>query len=118
MKEEDLHSFNLPLYIPCQEEIEATIRGEGSFDLAKTEIVRVPWDAVNEDYDNVVFDKYKSGRLVSNCVRAFMEPVLAAHFGSSINVDVVFDIYEKKMVEHLSLERPSYFTLVVSLTRK
>lgn len=42
MKEEDLHSFNLPLYIPCQEEIEATIRGEGSFDLAKTEIVRVP----------------------------------------------------------------------------
>ncbi|KAK6162744.1 hypothetical protein DH2020_002585 [Rehmannia glutinosa] len=91
VKEDDLYSFNMPVYAPCPQEVEAIIRGEGSFNLDKMEVVRVPWDANdNDDYNNdMVFDKYRSGKLVANCVRAFMEPLLACHFGSSINVDEI-----------------------------
>ncbi|KAL9175771.1 hypothetical protein ABFS82_02G133500 [Erythranthe guttata] len=121
LKEEDLHSFNIPVYAPSIQEIKTAIQSEGSFNLDKMEVVLVPLDA-NEDYnnyDNMVSDKNNgSGKFVANYVRAFAEPMLVAHFGSSINVDVVFDVYAKKTDEHLSVERSSYFTPVISLTRK
>ncbi|KAL7120814.1 hypothetical protein ACP275_02G145300 [Erythranthe tilingii] len=122
VKEDDLHSFNIPIYAPSIQETEAAIQNEGSFNLDRMEGVLVPWDA-NEDYnnyDNMVSDKTNntSGKIVANCVRAFVEPMLVVHFGSSINVDRVFDVYEKKMEEHLSVERSSYFIHVISLTRK
>ncbi|GFP88563.1 benzoate carboxyl methyltransferase [Phtheirospermum japonicum] len=114
VKKDDLYSFNVPKYTPCLQEVEAIINGEGSFKLAKMDVVRVPWDAT---YDDVVFDPYKSGKRVAGTVRSFMEPMLASHFGSSI-VDAVFDMYANKMAKHLSKERSSYFTIVVSLNRK
>ncbi|KAL8062246.1 hypothetical protein ABFX02_02G134800 [Erythranthe guttata] len=123
VKEDHLHSFNIPIYAPSIQETEAAIQNEGSFNLDKMEGVLVPWDA-NEDYnnyDNMVSDKNNntgSGKIVSNCVRAFVEPMLVVHFGSSINIDRVFNVYEKKMEEHLSVERSSYFIHVISLTRK
>ncbi|KAL7158306.1 hypothetical protein ABFS83_02G133600 [Erythranthe nasuta] len=123
VKEDDLHSFNIPIYAPSIQETEAAIQNEGSFNLDKMEGVLVPLNA-NEDYnnyDNMVSDKNNntgSGKIVANCVRAFVEPMLVVHFGSSINVDRVFDVYEKKMEEHLSVERSCYFIHVISLTRK
>ncbi|KAL7158302.1 hypothetical protein ABFS83_02G133300 [Erythranthe nasuta] len=121
LKEEDLHSFNFPAYAPSIQEIKTAIQSEGSFNLDKMEVVLVPLHA-NEDYnnyDNMVSDKNNtSGKFVANNVRAFAEPMLVAHFGSSINVDAVFDVYAKKMDEHLSVERSSYFSPVISLTRK
>ncbi|KAK6162742.1 hypothetical protein DH2020_002583 [Rehmannia glutinosa] len=119
IKKDDLYSFNVPLYTPCAQEIEAIISNEGSFNLDKLEVYQVPWDA-NDDYNDTVFDKYKSGKLVAGNVRSFMEPMLASHFGGSINVDGLFDIYAKKMAEHLSKskERSSYFIIVISLNRK
>ncbi|KAK6140569.1 hypothetical protein DH2020_025687 [Rehmannia glutinosa] len=113
-KEDDLYSFNVPLYTPCLQEVEAIISDDGSFNLDKMDIVHVPYD----DYDEVVFNKYKSGKTLAGNVRCFIEPMLVYHFGSSISVDSVFDIYAKKMADHLSNERPSYFTIVISLTRK
>ncbi|KAL7120794.1 hypothetical protein ACP275_02G144500 [Erythranthe tilingii] len=121
VKEEDLHSFNIPIYAPSIQEIKTAIQSEGSFNLDKMEVALVALDA-NEDYnnhDNMVSDKNNmSSNFVANFVRAFAEPMLAAHFGSSINVDAVFDVYAKKMDEHFSVEGSSYFTPVISLTRK
>ncbi|KAK6140570.1 hypothetical protein DH2020_025688 [Rehmannia glutinosa] len=118
VKQDDLYSFNVPIYTPCLQEVKAIISDDRSFNLDKMDVVRLPYDAQYDVYDDVVFDKYKSGKLVASKVRAFMEPMLASHFGSSINVDGVFDIYAKKMAEHLSKERLSYFIPVISLTRK
>ncbi|KAK6140567.1 hypothetical protein DH2020_025691 [Rehmannia glutinosa] len=118
VKEDDLYSFNVPIYTPCVQEVEAIISNDGSFNLDKMDIVNVPYDARYDDYDDTIFDKYKSGKLVAGNVRAFMEPMLVSHFGSSINLDVVFDIYARKIGEHLSKERSPYFTIVISLTRK
>ncbi|GFP88550.1 benzoate carboxyl methyltransferase [Phtheirospermum japonicum] len=116
VKKDDLYSFNMPVYMPCLQEVESIIGDEGSFNLDKMEVIRVPWDA-HEDYNDRVFDKNRSGKLVADCVRAIVEPILASHFGSSV-IDDVFDRYAKKMVERLSKERSSYFTPIISLTRK
>ncbi|GFP88555.1 benzoate carboxyl methyltransferase [Phtheirospermum japonicum] len=116
VKKDDLYSFNMPMYTPCLQEIEAIIGDEGSFNLDKVEVVRVAWDA-HKEYDDKVFDKNMSGKLVADGVRAFMEPMLTSHFCSSI-ADRVFDSYAERMAEHLSKERSSYFSPVISLTRK
>ncbi|KAK6162743.1 hypothetical protein DH2020_002584 [Rehmannia glutinosa] len=107
VKEEDLYSFNMPVYTPYPQEIEAIISGDGSFNLDKMEVFHVPCDAQYDDYDDMVFDKFKSGKIVADCVRAFTEPMLASHFGGSINIDGVYDIYAKKLAQHLSKERLS-----------
>ncbi|GFP88559.1 benzoate carboxyl methyltransferase [Phtheirospermum japonicum] len=116
VQKDDLYSFNMPFYTPCLKEVEAIIRDEGSFNLDMMEVVMVPWDA-HEEYEDKAFDKNISGKLVADCVRAVVEPMLVPHFGSSI-VNDAFDSYAKKMTEHLSKERSSYFTPVISLNRK
>ncbi|KAL0339171.1 UNVERIFIED_CONTAM: Benzoate carboxyl methyltransferase [Sesamum angustifolium] len=45
IKEADLHSFNMPIYTPSKQEVEAAILSEGSFTLYKLEDFLVPWDA-------------------------------------------------------------------------
>ncbi|KAG8391404.1 hypothetical protein BUALT_Bualt01G0184100 [Buddleja alternifolia] len=118
VKEEDLYSFNVPVYMPCQQEVEAIITNEGSFNLDEMETFLVPWDANGDDSEDLAFDKHRSGKFVSDCVRAFMEPMLSSHFGNSINIDGLFDRYAEKMAEHLSIERPKYFTILLSLSRR
>ncbi|KAL8500599.1 hypothetical protein ACS0TY_020254 [Phlomoides rotata] len=120
VKEEDLYSFNVPLYPPCTQEIEAIIRDEGSFKLEKMAVFEVPWDANvgDDDYDDIIFDKHESGKIVAACVRAFLEPLLLSHFGPSLDLDGIFDIYAHKMGDHLATERSYYFSPVISLTRK
>ncbi|KAL3635613.1 hypothetical protein CASFOL_020160 [Castilleja foliolosa] len=53
-------------------------------------IIMAPWDAHKEYDDNVFHEK-----IVADCIRAVMEPMLVFHFGSSI-IDDAFDIYAKK----------------------
>nr|ANV28063.1 benzoic acid carboxymethyl transferase [Antirrhinum linkianum] len=122
VKMDDLYSFNIPIYSPCTREVEAAILSEGSFTLDRLEVFRVCWDAsdytVDDDQqDPSIFDKQRSGKFVADCVRAITEPMLASHFGSTI-MDLLFGRYAKKMVEHLSVENSSYFSIVVSLSRR
>ncbi|KAL0308769.1 UNVERIFIED_CONTAM: Benzoate carboxyl methyltransferase [Sesamum radiatum] len=121
VKMDDLYSFNVPIYMPCEEEVKTVIQNEGSFNLDKLHAFPVRWDAQDTiiNYENnLVFDIHRSGKLVADCVRAFMEPMLAAHFGSSI-VDELFGSYAEKMGEHLSEQKySSYYTIVISLSRK
>ncbi|KAL0308767.1 UNVERIFIED_CONTAM: Benzoate carboxyl methyltransferase [Sesamum radiatum] len=120
VKKEDLYSFNIPLYPPCEQEVKTVIENEGSFHLDKLHGFRVRWDAhdnVVDDEDNPILKKHRSGKLVADCVRAFMEPMLAAHFGSSI-VDELFGRYAEKVGEHFSMEKSSYFVIAICLSRK
>ncbi|KAL3635616.1 hypothetical protein CASFOL_020163 [Castilleja foliolosa] len=113
VKKEDLYSFNMSFYTPSLQEVEAIIGGEGSFNLDKMEVIMVPWDGHKEDDDNV-FDE----KIVADCIRAIMEPMLVFHFGKSI-IDDVFDIYAKKIRKYFSKERSFYnFTPVISLYKK
>ncbi|XP_073158515.1 benzoate carboxyl methyltransferase-like [Henckelia pumila] len=120
IKKDDLYSFNVPMYTPCQREVEAIIMNEGSFELWKKDVFRVRWDAHrNSTHDPSFFDEKQSANLVANCVRAVTEPMLASHFGSCINCDVVFERYAKKLAaEHLlKQQKSSYYTMVISLRR-
>ncbi|KAL0374169.1 UNVERIFIED_CONTAM: Benzoate carboxyl methyltransferase [Sesamum radiatum] len=67
IKEADLHSFNMPIYTPSKQEVEAAILSEGSFTSDKLEHFPVPWDAHVEhrNSDNHRPDKHRRGELVS-----------------------------------------------------
>lgn len=121
---EDLHSFNVPKYYPSEKEVEAVVRDEGSFNLHKLQVVENCWGNVgangdgDDDKNKGHSDECKRGKLLVKCIRAIMEPMVAAHFGSSI-VDEVFERYMDKVTEYLSVNRfPHWRSLVISLCRK
>ncbi|XP_073136873.1 benzoate carboxyl methyltransferase-like [Henckelia pumila] len=115
LKKDDLHSFNVPIYMPCQQEIESIISQQGSFKIKKIVTFPVRWD-VNKDTDESPFDKTRSGNLISDCVRAFMEPMLVSHFGELIDCNVLFERYSVKIGEYFSKERTSHHMLAISMT--
>ncbi|XP_073152435.1 benzoate carboxyl methyltransferase-like [Henckelia pumila] len=117
IKKDDLYSFNVPIYTPCPREVETIISKEGSFKLDKMDVYPVPWDP-SQDEDGLFFEKHRSAKFVADGVRAVIEPLLASHFSRIINYDAVFKNYAEKLGEHLSKEKPSYFTITLSLRRK
>ncbi|KAL0346488.1 UNVERIFIED_CONTAM: Benzoate carboxyl methyltransferase [Sesamum calycinum] len=120
IKEVDLHSFNMPFYTPSKQEVEAIIRSEGSFNLERLDHFLLPWnshDVEHSNSDNHRPDKYKVVEMVTNSVRAYTEPLLSIHFGSFI-MDVLFTRFGKKLAEHLSMEEPSFFNIVISLSKR
>ncbi|GER57367.1 S-adenosyl-L-methionine-dependentmethyltransferases superfamily protein [Striga asiatica] len=122
VKEVDLHSFNMPVFIPSKQEVETLVHEHGSFNLDRLEGFFVPWDSSHvkhgNDYEAEV-DKFERGRRASIRVRAYSEPILASHFGKSI-MDDLYARYAKKLAEHLSKlkEEPSLFNIVISLSKK
>ncbi|KAK4416129.1 Benzoate carboxyl methyltransferase [Sesamum alatum] len=122
VKMSDLYSFNVPIYMPCEQEVKTVIKNEGSFNLEKVNVFWVGWDAqdnIVDDENNLVFDEQRSGKLAAECIRAFMEPMLVAHFGMSITViDELFQRYAEKVGEYMSEEKSSYFSILISLRRK
>ncbi|XP_073288558.1 benzoate carboxyl methyltransferase-like [Primulina huaijiensis] len=117
IRKDDLHSFNVPVYTPFQQEAEAIIINEGSFELFKKDVFRVRWDAHGNTH-GPFFDEKESANLVANCIRALSEPMLASHFGSCIKCDDVFERYARKVAAHMSKQKSSYYTMVISLRRK
>ncbi|KZV45217.1 benzoate carboxyl methyltransferase-like, partial [Dorcoceras hygrometricum] len=114
LEKDNLYSFNMPVYFPCQQEVESIINHEGSFEIEKIVSFLVCWDA-NEVIDELPFDKNRSGKLVADSFRAFMEPLLVSHFGKFINCDVLFERFAEKMAEHLAKEKSAYYMLSISL---
>ncbi|XP_073152438.1 benzoate carboxyl methyltransferase-like [Henckelia pumila] len=119
IKKDDLYSFNVPMYTPCQREAEAIIMNEGSFELWKKDVFLLRWDAHGNTTHDPFFDEKQSAKLVANRVRALTEPMLVSHFGSNcMNCDVVFERYSKKAAEYLLKHKSSCYTMVISLRRK
>ncbi|XP_022764608.1 benzoate carboxyl methyltransferase-like [Durio zibethinus] len=118
IEESDLNSFNMPYYNPYKEEVWDIIQKEGSFDLDKLEIFKVNWDHEDDDSNkNFVFNKYRSGQNVANCIRAITEPMLTNHFGETV-IDNLFTKYAEHVAEHLSKEKTKYVNVVISMIRK
>ncbi|WOH15546.1 hypothetical protein DCAR_0935088 [Daucus carota subsp. sativus] len=115
LREEDINTFNLPIYTPCTSELKAIIKSEGSFSLDRLETFEVNWDM--QDENEKLKPEYSSGEFVAKTIRAVLEPLLASHFGNTL-MDKLFEQYAKHVSEHLSKEKTNYFNIVVSLTRK
>ncbi|KAK2637760.1 hypothetical protein Ddye_025555 [Dipteronia dyeriana] len=110
-------SLNVPIYTPCEEEVREIVENEGSFNLDKMEIVEVNWDPSDDpNKERVVFNKYESGKNVSNGVRAVSEPMLATHFGESI-IDILFTRYAHHVAHHLVVEKTKFINIAVSMTK-
>lgn len=114
MKEEDIDSLNIPMYLPHEEEVKGVIESEGSFELNKLEVIEVNWvGSNNTDYEECK----ENARIVGGVIRAVMEPLLVNHFGKSV-IDPLFKRYVKNLSEHPFCNRISDFVAVFSLTIK
>ncbi|PKI37067.1 hypothetical protein CRG98_042546 [Punica granatum] len=71
-----------------------------------------------EEDENCVFDKLKSGRNVTDCIRSVTEPILRSHFGEGLLMDDLFKRYARLVGDHLSVEKTKCFNIAVSMTRK
>ncbi|KAL5764715.1 hypothetical protein ACOSQ2_017309 [Xanthoceras sorbifolium] len=111
-------SFDIPCYHPCEEEVRDIVEKEGSFNLNKLEIFEVNWDPSDDPSNKeFVFNKYRSGKNVANCIRAVTEPMLlACHFGKSI-IDTLFNRYANHVAQHLAVEKTKHINIVVSMTK-
>ncbi|KAK1386997.1 Salicylate carboxymethyltransferase [Heracleum sosnowskyi] len=115
VNEEDINSFNLPVYNPCIDELKAIIESEGTFSLDKLETIEVNWDM--RDENEKIKSEKSSGKIMAKTVRAVLEPLLGTHFGYTC-MDKLFERYAIHVTEHLSQEETNYFNIVISLTRK
>ncbi|XP_054813733.1 S-adenosyl-L-methionine:benzoic acid/salicylic acid carboxyl methyltransferase 2-like [Prosopis cineraria] len=112
IKEDQIDSFNIPIYTPCPTELELEIEKEGSFTLNRLEVFEVSWKAAcgEELNDN------NSGFKVAQLVRAAMEPLLVSHFGEAI-IDDLFHRYQYILADRMAKEKTVFLNLVVSLTK-
>ncbi|KZV20068.1 S-adenosyl-L-methionine-dependent methyltransferase superfamily protein [Dorcoceras hygrometricum] len=88
LERDDLYSFNIPFYMPCQQEVRSIINQEGS-----------------------------GGKLVAENIRAIMEPMLVSHFAKLKNCDALFERYSWKIGEYLLKEKAECHMLAFSLNR-
>ncbi|KAJ0507969.1 putative methyltransferase [Helianthus annuus] len=120
VKGEDINSFNIPLYFPCEDEVRDIIESEGSFSIENLTVFKVNWDPHDTDYTNMNDSNELSqvhGKNTSNVLRVALEPLLVSHFGNSI-IHVLFKKYEKHVADHLSKKKTRHFFLTISLTKK
>ncbi|KAL1818960.1 hypothetical protein ACET3Z_013829 [Daucus carota] len=116
LHEEDISSFNLPIYTPSPDELKTIVESESSFCVDILETFEVKWDM--RDEDEIIKSGDSSGKFMAKTARAVMEPLLASHFGNTC-MDQIFERFDKHVNEHLSRgEKGSYFNILVSLRRK
>lgn len=106
LNEEDINSFNLPVYSPCIVEMKAIIEYEGTFSLNKLETIEVNWDM--RDENEKIKSEDSSGKIMGKTVRAVLEPLLATHFGYNC-MDKLFERYAIHVTEHLSQKKNKVF---------
>ncbi|KAI9075272.1 hypothetical protein K1719_042773 [Acacia pycnantha] len=112
IKEDQIDSFNIPLYYPSPSELQLEIEKEGSFTLNRLEVFEVSWKASCGEEHNDNSDGYKVGQMI----RAVAEPLLVSHFGEAI-IDDVFHRYQHILADHMSKEKALFLNLAVSLTK-
>ncbi|XP_047306552.1 probable jasmonic acid carboxyl methyltransferase 2 [Impatiens glandulifera] len=117
VKQDDVDSFNIPLYAPYKDEVEAIIVDEKSFHLEKIEISQFNWDPLDDDDNNNKFDQIRSGINVANCIRSVTEPMLVTHFGELISLKDVFKIYANRVANHLKTKRTKVVNLTICLRK-
>ncbi|CAA7405841.1 unnamed protein product [Spirodela intermedia] len=111
IKEEDVDTFNLPLYLPLALEVEQEIHKEASFSV---ECLKVFETRLNLLLEHATVSIPQS---ITNCVQAVLEPLLVRHFGSDI-IEALFSKYKKMIEEDRSIVKVKLSNLVVSLVYK
>lgn len=91
--------------------MKAIIQKEDSFKLDKLEAFKLNWDASEND------GHVRSAKTMANGIRALLEPMLASHFGDSI-IEDLFTRFADLVEKYSSMEKPDYFNIVISLTKK
>ncbi|KAI4313841.1 hypothetical protein L6164_026789 [Bauhinia variegata] len=107
--EEDLDSFNLPLYFPPLKNLEEILEGNGDFSVEGKEIY--------PEISLIAPNNVKMG--ASHC-RATLEVLIEKHFGDGI-VDDLFQRYVRKVMEFAEVMKVQKFkslVLFVLLNRK
>ncbi|KAK1429238.1 hypothetical protein QVD17_11444 [Tagetes erecta] len=122
VRESDINSFNLPFYLPCEDELRNIIQDDVLFVLDDMNVFEVNWDPQDTDHTNMnglIKGGDHNGHVknTAKVIRAITEPLLASHFGASI-VDLMFKKYEKHVADHLAIKKTRQFTIVISLTKK
>nr|QTZ19491.1 putative S-adenosylmethionine-dependent methyltransferase At5g38100 [Bixa orellana] len=110
MSEEQVDSFNLPIYAASPSEMSALLEKNGQFSIERMELTN-PATWLDGPVDIPVWVMH---------VRAAMEGMFAKHFGSQI-VDEMFSRLSKKLLEHSDQVQSGYWErtqLFLILTRK
>ncbi|KAJ1408852.1 SAM dependent carboxyl methyltransferase [Sesbania bispinosa] len=89
-KEDEMNSFNIPLYTPSPSEVKLEVLKEGSFTINCLEVSE---NAYEYDDDS---DRHK---VATKCMRAVVESLLVNHFGEAI-IEEVFRQYQQILTDH------------------
>ncbi|XP_065847294.1 probable jasmonic acid carboxyl methyltransferase 2 [Euphorbia lathyris] len=111
IEEEKVDNFDAPYYAPCVEEIKTEVEKEGSFMIHTIEAFEIDWDGDKDNNTN-----NSPGQKVAKTIRAVVEGMLEAHFGSEI-MDDLFLRYSKLVDHYLSNNNTKYFNFVISMFR-
>ncbi|KAF7828892.1 salicylate carboxymethyltransferase-like [Senna tora] len=115
IREEEVNSFNIPNYTPSPTELKWLVRKEGSFSMNGVQVSEVSWGAAcgcEQSDDNYKESAYR----MAKCMRAVAQTLLVNHFGDSI-IEHVFMRYQQVLAHRMSLEKPHFINLTLSLTR-
>ncbi|KAH1206419.1 Salicylate carboxymethyltransferase [Glycine max] len=118
IKEEQLDTFNIPLYTPSPSEVKLEVLKEGSFASNRLEVSEVNWNAF-DDWNALEFESERSDTLsdggynVAQCMRAVAEPMLVSHFGEAI-IEEVFSRYQQILTDRMSKEQTKCINVTVA----
>ncbi|KAL8151414.1 hypothetical protein V2J09_021222 [Rumex salicifolius] len=111
INEENLDTFNIPLYTPSPKEIEKEVKKEGSFEVNCLQMTELDWEAAN-----IAVDGKLSNSGLLKCMRSVAEPMLSHHFGQPL-MDQVFDRYGVALADCMAKERIFFTNITVSLIK-
>ncbi|OVA04860.1 SAM dependent carboxyl methyltransferase [Macleaya cordata] len=101
--EAKVDEFNLPLYFPSPQEIEAVVEKDRCFSIERVEVMRRP-DC--------------NAKVYSNTIRAIMEPGTKQHFGSDEIIDELFHRFTNKIVDSPSILKSGTNNLLFFLLKR
>ncbi|MBA0683430.1 hypothetical protein Goari_025090 [Gossypium aridum] len=118
VKEADVDSFNLLIYLPYKEEVVEIVEKEGSFEIKQLQLFVMDTDPLSKDEKVRNKEFYmKMGNNIANTFRVGLEHILCCYFG-----DAILDELFRKFVSHVADDPNSSMhqmvSLVVSLTKK
>ncbi|GAB4853274.1 hypothetical protein Ancab_040594 [Ancistrocladus abbreviatus] len=102
IKEEQLDSFNMPMYCASAGEMKELIEREGSFTLHHLHTFTLQWD---------------DPKFVADAARAVLEPLLASEFREA-TMDDLFCRYQEKIGSFMATDKAESHTTAISMSKK
>ncbi|XP_045829801.1 S-adenosyl-L-methionine:benzoic acid/salicylic acid carboxyl methyltransferase 3-like isoform X1 [Trifolium pratense] len=121
IKEENLNSFNVPLYYPSLSEVKLEVLTEGSFSINQLDSSQIIFKELDNYKD--AFNSKISGSLTEDgynlgqCIRAIAEPLLVGHFGESVTKEA-FNRFQKYVTDNVPKDRTKITNITMILTKR